>query len=412
MPRSKAPKKRVKGIKRHYSVKTARHATQLQGVHERRATRDGVGPDICFDISYKFAGRKVWEKVGWRSEGYSPELARDVRNARIKALRHGEELPKQKAKAPTFKVLAERYLAWSAENKNRHGIEDKSRYENHLAPRFDDKRLDGITPFDLERMKADMAKAGMAPKTIGHCLALLRAMFNRAADWEMYQGSNPVRKVKMPVVQNARDRFLSVEEANRLLTELKRDPHHKNGYRALKDPKLHDVTLLSLHTGARAGEIFDLKVQDIDFNTGLLALRDTKNTETRYAPMTAAVRDILKRRLPTEPNTYVFTDAKGRKIKEVSNAFERAVGRLGFNVGVTDPRQLVVFHTCRHSFASWLAIQGIPLLTIARLMGHKSISMSERYAHLSPDHKRDAITGLEAALNGHGKVVRIEKARG
>ena len=405
MPRSKAPKKR-------YSAKTRRHATQLQGVYERRAIREKIGPDVCFDASYKVGKKKVWEKIGWKSEGYSPELARDVRNARIKALRHGEELPQQKAKAPTFKVLAEKYLAWSAENKNRHGIEDRSRYQHHLGPRFDEKRLDGISPFDLERMKSEMAKAGMSAKTIAHCLGLLRAMYNRAADWDIYTGANPVRKVKMPVIQNARDRFFSIEEADQLLTELRRDPRYKNEYRALSNPNLHDITLLSLHTGGRASEIFGLTARDLDFRNGLVAYRDTKNNETRYAPMTAPIREMLLRRAPADPAALVFTDDKGETIREVSNTFERAVDRLGFNKGVTDRRHRAVFHTCRHSFASWLAIEGVPILTISRLMGHASISMSERYSHLSPDHKRDAITGLEAALNGHKKVVKIEKARG
>ena len=181
---------------------------------------------------------------------------------------------------------------------------------------------------------------------------------------------------------------------------------------------MHDIALISLHSGARASEIFNLKWQDVDFSNGLMTLRDTKNTETRYAPMTKAVREMLKSRLPSEkpeeidPNAYVFTDSEGEKIKEVSNSFERVVDRLGFNKNVTDRRQRVVFHTCRHSFASWLAIQGVPLYTISRLMGHKSISMSERYSHLSPDHRKDAVNGLEKALSGHGKVVIIEKVEG
>ncbi len=125
---------------------------------------------------------------------------------------------------------------------------------------------------------------------------------------------------------------------------------------------------------------------------------------------------MLKRRMPKDdepknPNAFIFTDSDGRKIKEVSDSFDRVVNRLGFNDGVTDPRQRVVFHSLRHTFASWLAIQGTPIFTIAKLMGHKSISMSERYSHLSPDHKRDAINGLEATLKKHGKVLRIRKAR-
>jgi integrase len=325
-------------------------------------------------------------------------------------------------------ALAEKYIKWSDErnmkrNKTKAGNDpvtvDKSRYENHLKARFDNKRLDEISPFDLERMKSEMAKSGIAPKTISHCLGLLRAMYNKSIEWNLYQGENPVKKIKMPTVQNARDRFLSMEEAEKLLMALKRNPQIKKEYKETKDPKLHDIALLSLHTGARAGEIFNIKKQDVDFENELIALRDTKNTETRYAPMTAEVKKMLKRRIEslrdgetTEPsdnsNSHVFTDKDGKKINEVSNAFNRIVNDMGFNDGVTDSRQRVVFHTLRHTFASWLAIQGTPLYTIAKLMGHKSIAMSERYAHLSPDHKKEAVKNLEAGFKRKAKVISIE----
>ncbi len=391
-----------------------RKATKFTGVYERlsEAKMFKGKPDIAYDITYRSEGKKIWEKIGWLSEGYSAKLAADVRAERIRAKRHGKELPHQKKKALTFKVLAEKYLKWSKANKNREGIEDKSRYENHLKTRFDSKRLDDISPFDLERMKADMAKKNYSPKTISHCLGLMRTMYNRAIDWNLHQGPNPVTKVKKPVIQNARDRFLSFEEAEILLKELKHNIRYKKEYRELEDPQLHDMALLSLHTGSRAGEIFKLKGFDINFDTQLITLRDTKNTETRHPPMTAAVQEMLKRRLPSDPNSYIFTDRDGNKIKEVSNAFERVVDRLKMNAGVTDRRQRVLFHTLRHTFASWLAIQGTPLYTIAKLMGHKSIAMSERYSHLSPDHKKEAVNNLETALNGHGKVIKIDKAEG
>ena len=223
-----------------------------------------------------------------------------------------------------------------------------------------------------------------------------------------------MKKGIMPTIQNARDRFLSVEEAGKLLKELKRNHQIKKEYKEAKDPKWHDITLLSLHSGARASEIFNMKLQDVDFKNGLMTFRDTKNTETRYAPMTTTIREMLKSRMPEkpeeiDPNAFVFTDEDGQKIKEVSNSFQRVVDGLGFNNGVTDRRQKVVFYTARHSFAPWLAIQGTPLYTISRLMGHKTITMTERYSHLSPDHKKDAVNGLEAALNGLLKVVKIEK---
>ena len=68
---------------------------------------------------------------------------------------------------------------------------------------------------------------------------------------------------------------------------------------------------------------------------------------------------------------------------------ERAINKLDFNDGITDSRDKVVFHTLRHTFASWLAIQGTPIYTIKELMGHKTLAMTERYSHLIPDAKRE-----------------------
>lgn len=415
---------------------STRKATEEKGVYqivsENKTTKNSRGktiPDVCYYIAFKLGKKLTWEKIGWLSEGFSMKVAADIRANRIRSMRHGDELPQQKKKDITFSALAEKYLKWSdgrnmKRDKTKAGNDpvtvDKSRYENHLKARFDDKRLDEISPFDLERMKLEMAKSEIAPKTISHCLGLLRAMYNKAEAWDLFHGENPVKKIKMPVVQNARDRFLSMKEAEKLLMALKQNPQIKKEYKELKDPKLHDIALLSLHTGARAGEIFNIKEQDVDFENELIALRDTKNTETRYAPMTVDVKKILKRRIENlhsndteEPsdnsNSYIFTDKDGNKINEVSNAFNRIVNDLGFNDGVTDSRQRVVFHTLRHTFASWLAIQGTPLYTIAKLMGHKSISMSERYAHLSPDHKKQAVMGLEQAFKG--KILNNKTAR-
>jgi len=401
--------------KNQYSNQTKRHKTQYAGVYHREAERVIGKADIVFDISYKKDGKKTWEKVGWKSQGYSAELARKIRNERIIAMQHGDELPQDKKKAITFEKLAEQYLKWSAENKSREGIDDKSRYENHLKDRFDNKRLDEIVLLDLERMKSAMTKAELSQKTIAHCLALIRAMYNKGLDWGLYNGENPVRKKRpgekkgiIPSVQNARDRFLSIAEAELLLMELKRN-HQKKDYEVLKDPKLHDMSLLSLHTGARAGEIFNLRGQDIDLKNQIIALRDTKNSETRYAPMTAEVKVMLKRRAKEDPRAFIFTDKDGEKIKEVSNAFQRIVDKVGLNKDVEDTRLRVVFHSLRHTFASWLAIEGTPIYTIAKLMGHKSIAMSERYSHLSPDHKKDAVNAISAALRRHkSKVVEIK----
>ncbi|RLA84268.1 MAG: hypothetical protein DRG40_06000 [Deltaproteobacteria bacterium] len=86
---------------------------------------------------------------------------------------------------------------------------------------------------------------------------------------------------------------------------------------------------------------------------------------------------------------------RAKKIKKISNAFLRAVDALGLNRGVEDPRERVVFHTLRHTFASWLASRGTPLHVIQKLLGHRTIRMTERYSHLLPSAEKEAIKGIE-----------------
>jgi len=102
---------------------------------------------------------------------------------------------------------------------------------------------------------------------------------------------------------------------------------------------------------------------------------------------------MLKNSIITEKNNIQSsTDYCWKKI--YSNETPKIRSR--FNNGVTDPRQKVTFHTLRHTFASWLAMQGTPILTIKELLGHQSLAMTERYSHLSPDQKKDAVNGIEA----------------
>jgi integrase len=212
----------------------------------------------------------------------------------------------------------------------------------------------------------------------------------------MYKGENPIKGVKLPTLQNQRERFLTYDQASLLLDELKVDQSRKKNPGEKKDPHLHDMALLSLHCGLRAGEIFNLKGQDLDFENGLINISDPKNKESRKAFMTEAVRDALSKRTSGLPDEYIFKDKKhGGKIIAISSAFRKAVNRLGFNKGIADPRQMVTFHTLRHTFASWLALQGETILTIKDLLGHKTLAMTARYSHLMPEHKRQATLNLE-----------------
>ncbi len=372
---------------------------KFQGVYYRESKNRTINgkPDRCFDICYKDQnGKLIWEKVGWVSEGYSAAVASQIRAERMRAIRHGEELPKRKKKEITFGEAWERYNEWLEAGKKR-PRDDRYNYKNHLKDRFADKPLSKISPFDLERMKAELLKAGKSPATVKHCLVLVRQIINKAIAWGLWNGENPVKKVKMPRLNNQRVRFLSYEEANLLLDHLGKI-----------SPQVRDMALLSLHTGMRAGEIFNLKWQHIDLENGLIHIADPKSGRSRKAYMTQAVKEMFAGKQRGNPDELVFKSQRGGKIVQISKTFSKVVKQLGFNDSVTDPRQRVTFHSLRHSFASWLALAGVPVLTIKELLGHQTLATTERYSHLSPSAKKEAIAGLEQRFIRESKVVDIK----
>ncbi len=376
--------------------------TKHLGVYENPSTEKILRgkPDTCFYITYKHDEKKVWEKIGWLSEGYSAKVAADLRSQRMKQLRHGEELPKEKQKAPLFKDVAEKYFDWGKDNLSENGLYERNRYDNHLKDFIGDKRMNEITGFELERLKQELKKKGLSDASVKHILVLFRCIWNKAIAWGLYDGPNPIKSVKMPVPQNQRERFLTHEEADMLLGKLNE-----------KSPLWRDITLIALHTGLRASEIFALRGHDLDFEQELINVDDTKNKHPRKAFMTAAVKKILLQRKPESSGDLIFKNRNGEQITEVSRTFDRIVDELKFNKGITDNRQKVVFHSCRHTFASNLAIQGTPLHVIAELTGHRQMNMVQRYSHLSPDVKRKAVKQMEKGFHQqhNEKVVKISR---
>ena len=354
------------------------------GVYYRESTirRFDGKPDRCFYVLTKIDKKLKYHKIGWDSEGVSAQFAAQKRTELLVNLRKGPE-----ALVPipdvTFLEAGEKYLQWAYSNK-RSAKDDEIRFRLHLAPVLGAEKLSKITSLQLEKLK-DRLFEKLAPATVKQCLALVRQIYNKSILWNLYNGPNPVRKITMPKMNNRRVRFLSEKEAIQLLTELRKVSQN-----------LHDIACLSLFTGLRAGEIFNLTWQDVNFETGTITVKDAKNYESRTSYMNETLRQLLLHRRPEKlkASDWIFPNRNGDKIQNVSKAFPIAVKRLGCNENVRDPRDKVVFHTLRHTFASWLAIQETPLLTIKELMGHKSIEMTMRYAHLIPDVKREAVCRL------------------
>lgn len=158
------------------------------------------------------------------------------------------------------------------------------------------------------------------------------------------------------------------------------------------------ISLLSLHTGMRAGEIFALQGGDVLLDEARVQIKNPKNQVSRWALLTPTSAQAFTG-LDLSPGKLVFPGRGGRRTKEVSDTFFRAVEELGLNHGVQDSRDKVVFHTLRHTYASWLAKRGVPLYVIGELMGHTDLEMTKRYAHLCPDMKAAAVAHVEDLFN-------------
>jgi integrase len=159
------------------------------------------------------------------------------------------------------------------------------------------------------------------------------------------------------------------------------------------------MALFSLHTGARAGEVFSLTWGDTDPFTGTALLRDTKSNKNRHLYFTDEVRKMLirKKMAGLRKTDLVFPDRNGNKVVQISDTFNRVVDELKFNEDVTDRRNRVTFHTLRHTYASMLVQAGVDIYHVKELLGHSSIALTERYAHLSDSSLKQAALKIQTS---------------
>jgi len=367
-------------------------------------------PDRYFFIRYRYQGKLKEEGVGWSSEGWNAVKASNVlakikesikigegpqslaeKRKVLKEKREAEQAEKERRSLEniTFNhIFLNRYLPYGKNNRDeKTNRREEDLFKLWLSPVIGDLPLKEVSPFHLERIKKEMSDAGRSPRTVSYALAVTRQVFNFAKFNNLYSGEVPVAKVKMPNADNKRYRYLTHEEANRLLE-----------YLALRSPQVYEMALISLHCGLRAGEIFSLTQGDLDFENGTMFLRDTKKRRNRTAFMTQEVKKILQAKAGGEKEDLVFPGRDGIKISSISDTFERIVRDLGFNTGITDRRHKVVFHTLRHTYASWLVESGVDLYTVKKLMGHSTIAMTERYSHLGNNTLQNAVKLLEKNL--------------
>jgi len=264
-------------------------------------------PDRSYWVAFKEArtGKKRWERCGWASAGWNPEAAQRRRHELLEQDRAGDYKPKQERKADRFtfgELMENHYLPWADENKRR-SRDDRSLYRNWLKARFAKKPLKEIAPLDLERLKKDMRRKGKADATVKHALCLVRQAFNKTIAWQLYEGNNPCKAVSFPSPDNARQRFLTQEEAEMILENL-----------WIEDSQLAQIATISLYGGLRLNEVFKLTWGDVDQDHGILHVRDTKNSEPRPAFITEPIRRVFELLAPGGPDEPLFKTSQGKPI--------------------------------------------------------------------------------------------------
>jgi integrase len=403
--------------------------TNFLGVRYREHSirKHGVRPDRCFSIRYKIDGKDREEVVGWGSADMTAEKAfkilsviRDnIRSGKgphsyAKIRRENEVLEEEEQKARnrkekeavTFSNFWETEYLPSAEAAKKPTTMESERwlYAKWIAPTIGKTPLQQIDVHALEILMLKAQNAGKSAATIRYILAIVSQVWTKALTYNLVQGDCPTRKIKKPYKDNRRMRFLSQDEAHNLLTAL-----------AKHSQDIHDTALLSLFCGLRAGEIHTLTWNDVDLTNDTLLIRDPKNKKNRYAFIIYEVKKMFQRIYTNQSKTELIFPAKnGKQRRWVSDTFSRTVDELGLNntgdfiqdkdgniapVLITDARQKVVFHSLRHTFASWLVMDGVPLYTVAELMGHSTLEMTRRYSHLGQDTVRKAALSLQGKLS-------------
>lgn len=338
-------------------------------------------PDRTYWINFRdFATKKLqWKRVGKASEGWTPQAVQKFRIDQLEQDRAGKYKSASQLKIETITFddfMHNHYFPW-ADKQHRRPWENRSRYDIWLKEELATLQLNQILAPHINNVLSRMRETGRAITTQNHVLKLIRQAFKKANEWNVWKGPNPCDYIKLPKDNNARQRFLSHEEARTLLTAL-----------AKKSKQSAQMAALSLYSGMRLGEIFAVKWSDVDFEHGIITILDSKNGESRPVFITDPIKAILAALTQGAPGSNIFTTSEGGAVHFLSNSFGRAVDEIGLNHGITDRRQKVTFHTLRHTYASWAVMAGVPLYQVGKALGHKSTAMTERYSHLAPDSQR------------------------
>jgi integrase len=355
------------------------------GAIDKRRAKDGSDH---YRVQIRLSGHKPVRKT-FRRKGDAQRWMKKTEAAILE----GRTVPSAKQGRRTLGDVIDRYIETFLPKKPK-SLKKQSAQLQWWKKHYGHLILSRITQSVLcearDRLGSESTPRGSqrAPATVKRYMAALSHAFTIAIqEWEWLE-TNPLRRVRRPIEPRGRVRFLDEDERDRLLAAC----------RESRSPLLYPVVLLALSTGMRRGEIMQLRHSDVDLQLGRITIEESKNGERRVVPLQGPALENMKRLLKVRRmDTRLVFPGRLRPTGDVhpanlETAWKKAVGRAE----LLDFR----FHDLRHTAASHLAMNGATVAELAAILGHKTLAMVQRYAHLSVPHTTDVVGRMNAAFLG------------
>ena len=324
---------------------------------------------VTFALKWKErSGRTKYVKLGVYGDitlEQARKLASELR-AEI-ALGQDPHAARQRRKNElTFREFAETRFVPHQKVRKKSGGDDERICRKWLIPEFGSKTLSEVTTAGVSALLNRIVTIGRAPATANRVRACGGRLYELAIEWGEAD-TNPVKFVRPHRENNQCERFLTVDEIQRLVTAADAEP----------DLVGASAIVLLLVTGARAGEALGAKWSDINLVEGIWTLPDPKGGKRVHKPLNQAARDVLVKVQALRQNAFVFPGPQeGQRRKSLRAVWQR----LCKKAGISGAR----IHDLRHTYASLLVSRGVSLFAVQRLLNHSSPTMTQRYAHWAP----------------------------
>lgn len=340
-----------------------------------------------YSVNVMVDGQRIHRVIGRESDGVTREKVEEfIEKARSDSRAGRLNLPKGRKVVLGFRQAAEKYLSKLIEEGGKDLHAKEYRLGLHLVPFFNDKPLNKITAFDVERYKKSRLTEGASEGTVNRELAALSHLFNKALEWGWLDHRTAIiRRLKE---NPGRITYLTTEQIGRLVEEAKKD----------LNPVVYPFIVIGLETGMRRSEILSIRLEDIDLERRRIFIPKAK-AGARYQPITAYLKEFLAPYIESaqEGQEWLFPGKTSSGHTEwIEKPFRRIVEASGL-----DPK-VVVRHTLRHTCITHLVQAGVDLPTVKRISGHKTLAMVEKYSHQDGNHIQAAMDKLEERIHKAG----------